>query len=70
MALKGSKQCNGDKGMKTIEDLRLEMTVSDMILELVREAINGDLNEVPNGDVQGICEALAMNIIRVVKEAA
>jgi hypothetical protein len=56
--------------MKTIEDIRLESTVSDMILELVREALAGQLDDVPNGDIQSICEALAMNIIRVVKEAA
>jgi hypothetical protein len=36
----------------------------------VREALAGQLDEEPNGDIQGICEALAMNIIRVVKEAA
>lgn len=54
--------------MKTIEDMRLEMAVSEEILELVRDAINGDLDEVPNGDVQGICEALAMKIIKTVKE--
>lgn len=56
--------------MKTIEDIRLESMVSDKILKLVQEAINGDLDDVPNGDVQGVCEALAMNIIRTVKEAA
>lgn len=56
--------------MRTIEDIRLESAVSDMILEIVRQAIDGDLDEMPNGDVQGACEALAVNIIRVVKEAA
>ena len=56
--------------MKTIEDIRLEMAVSDQILGLVREAIDGDLDDVPNGDLQGICEALAMKIIKTVKEAA
>lgn len=54
--------------MKTRNEMRLEMKVSDMILTLVREAINGDLDDVANGDVQGICEALAMNIVSVVKE--
>lgn len=53
--------------MKTIEDIRLEAKVSGMILDLVRDAQAGDLNEVPNGDVQGICEALAMKIIETVK---
>ncbi len=56
--------------MKTIEDIRLESKVSDMILNLVREAIAGELDDTPNGDVQGTCEALAINIIEVVREAA
>jgi hypothetical protein len=46
--------------------LRLEMTVSDMILDLVREAAAGELDDVPNGDVQAICEGLAMRIIEEV----
>ena len=54
--------------MKNIDDIRLEMKVSDMILTLVREAIDGELDDEPNGDVQGICEALAINIINVVRE--
>jgi len=59
-----------DKGddMKTIQDIRLEMKVSDIILELVRDAIDGKLDEMPNGDVQGTCEAAAMIIIGMVKE--
>jgi len=56
--------------MKTIEDIRLEAKVSDMILELVRDALAGHLDEEPNGDIQSICEALAMQIIKTVKEAA
>ncbi len=54
--------------MKTIQDIRLEMKVSDIILELVRDAIDGKLDEMPNGDVQGTCEAAAMIIIGMVKE--
>ena len=54
--------------MKTIEDIRLEMTVSGAILDLVREAMAGELDEVPNGDLQGMCEALAAKIIKTVKE--
>ena len=54
--------------MKTREDIRLEMKVGDIILELVRDAIDGKLDEAPNGDVQGICEAAAMIIIGMVKE--
>jgi hypothetical protein len=53
--------------MKSIDDIKLEMRVSDMILTLVREAIDGELDDMPNGDVQGTCEALAINIIKVVK---
>lgn len=53
--------------MKTIEDIKLEMKVSDMILTLVREAIDGKLDDTPNGDVQGVCEALAINIIKEVR---
>lgn len=54
--------------MKTIEDMRLEMTVSGEILDLVREAIAGELNDVPNGDLQSICEVLAAKIIKTVRE--
>jgi len=55
--------------MKTIEDIRLEDKVSGMILDLVRDAQSGQLDGVPNGDIQSICEALAMKIIKAVKEA-
>jgi hypothetical protein len=34
----------------------------------VRDAIDGKLDDEPNGDVQGICEALAIQIIAKVKE--
>ncbi len=54
--------------MKTIEDIRLECKVGDIILELVRDAIDGKLDEFPNGDVQSTCEAAAMIIIKMVKE--
>lgn len=54
--------------MRTIEDLRLEMAVSEEILELVRDAIAGDLDDMPNGDLQGVCEALAAKIIKAVRE--
>ncbi len=54
--------------MKTIEDIRLECKVGNIILELVRDAIDGRFDEVPNGDVQGTCEAAAMIIIGMVKE--
>jgi hypothetical protein len=53
----------------TTTDLRLKMKVSDMILDLVRDAVNGDFDGVPNGDIQGTCEALAVNIISAVKES-
>jgi hypothetical protein len=48
--------------------VRLQMKISDMILDLVRDAIDGKLDDEPNGDVQGICEALAIQIIAKVKE--
>lgn len=54
--------------MKRKEDILLEGKVSDMILDLVRDAIDGKLDDTPNGDVQGICEALAVNIINAVRE--
>jgi hypothetical protein len=57
------------KKRAAIEKLRLEMKISDMILDLVRDAIDGKLANEPNGDVQGLCEALAQQIIVVVKEA-
>jgi hypothetical protein len=53
--------------MKSRDDIRLEGKVSNMILDLVREAIDGELDDMPNGDVQGICEALAINIIKTVR---
>ncbi len=53
--------------MKTREDIRLEFKVSNMILELVDQTMQGDLNDTPHSDIQGICEALAMNIIKTVK---
>lgn len=56
--------------MKTIEDIRLEAEISNTILELVRDVRAGRFNEVPNGDVQAFCEALATNLIRTIREAA
>jgi hypothetical protein len=61
---------NGDGSKVSAEQVqrvRLEMKASDMILDLVRQAKAGELDDVPNGDVQGICEALAMGIIKEVK---
>jgi hypothetical protein len=49
-----------------VKRVRLEMKVSGMILDLVREAAAGELDDVPNGDVQGICEALAVRVIEEV----
>jgi len=46
--------------------MRLEMKVSGMILDLVREATAGELDDVSNGDVQAICEGLAAKIIEEV----
>lgn len=53
--------------MKSIEDIRLEAKVSDMILGLAEEARDGKLEDVDDGDLAGICEALAVNIINTVK---
>ncbi len=50
--------------MKTREDIGLEMKVSGIILDLVRDAIDGKLDEVPNGDIQGMCEAAAMTMAK------
>ncbi len=50
--------------MKNIEDIRLEGKVSNMILDL----IDSGLDDMPRGDLQGAVEALAINIIRTVKE--
>ena len=52
--------------MKTTKDILLESKISDMILVLVREAKQGKL-DIPNGDVQAICAALAMQIINIVR---
>ena len=49
------------------EDIRLQFKISDMILEVVRDAIDGGFADTPNGDVQGVCEALAMRIIAEVR---
>jgi hypothetical protein len=49
--------------MKTIEDIRLEMKISDMILELIDDGFE----DMPRGDIQGVVEALAMRIIQTVK---
>lgn len=48
--------------MKTIEDLRLEKTISDMILEVAEL-----FNDVTTSDLQGIAGAKAMRIIEMVK---
>ncbi len=53
--------------MKTIEDIRLEGKVSDLILEFVQN-IGPALDDITTSDLQGTCGALAMNIIKIVKE--
>lgn len=50
--------------MKSIDELRLASRVSDLILD----AFDG-LVDLPRGDVQGIAGALAMQIIKAVREA-
>jgi hypothetical protein len=54
--------------MKTIEDIRLEAKISGMIVELINEARDGKLDGVDHGDLDGIVGALAMKIIKMVRE--
>lgn len=54
--------------MKSLDDIKLEMMVGDPILFLLREAIEGKFEDIPNGDIQGLVGALAQNIIKIVKE--
>lgn len=54
--------------MRTIEDIRLETKISDMIIELINEARDGKLDDVDDGDLDGLVGALAMNIINIVRE--
>lgn len=47
------------------DEMRLEMEISDIILQLVDE----DLNEImPRGDVQGVVEAKTYKIIKLIEE--
>jgi hypothetical protein len=50
------------------EDLHLNMAVSDVILFLVDQALNGELSELPRGDVQGLTEAAAVRIVKMVHD--
>jgi hypothetical protein len=52
--------------MKTSEELRLEFKISDMIYSTFADMLSPNL-EIANGDIQGICQALAMQIIKEVK---
>lgn len=54
--------------MKTIQDIRLETKISDIIIELLNEAREGKLDGIDNGDLDGIVGALTMNIINMVRE--
>ena len=51
--------------MKTIDDIKLESRVSDLILD----AFDG-LVDLPRGDFQGLSGALAIRIIALVKGTA
>lgn len=50
--------------LPTMADIKLEMMISNMILEVARAAQYGD---VTNGDLQGMAEAKAINIINYFK---
>ena len=51
--------------MKTIEDIKLEMKVSDLILEVARVAEQRDID---NSDLQGLAQVSAMKIIKLLRE--
>lgn len=51
--------------MRTNEDIRLEAKESDMIVAAIDGIVDDD---VMHRDVVDICEALASNIIKIVKE--
>lgn len=57
--------------MNTIsyKDIKLIQEVSDAVLDLVIQGMNGELNDVTLGDLQAIAEATAMKIIKKVQEA-
>ena len=48
--------------MKTIEDIKLEMKVSDYILEVAR------IRDIDNSDLQGLAQVSAMKIIKLLRE--
>jgi hypothetical protein len=52
--------------MKTIEDIRLEQKLSDKMLTFIEMAVN-NYDDLTTSDLQGMCEALAINIIREVR---
>ena len=56
--------------MKTIGDIRLEHRVSDMIIETFQDYLSPGGHELSQKDYIDIAEALAVNIIRIVKEEA
>jgi hypothetical protein len=52
-----------------MQDVKLVNKVSDEIAHMLMGAINDKYDDMTLGDVQGMAEALAMNIIRQVREA-
>lgn len=53
-----------------IEDVRLIHEVSNMVLELVMQARDGELEDMDDGDIDGVCMTRAVKIIEVVRRAA
>jgi hypothetical protein len=51
--------------MKTIDDIRLEIEISDLILGLIDDDL---ANELSRGDLQGVVTATAMNIVTLVRD--
>lgn len=54
--------------MKTIEDIKLEAKVSEMIIAAFNDFADPGADVLAYSDLVDISEALAMNIIRTVKE--
>ena len=53
--------------MRPIEDIRLVNSISNRIYELLEQYRSGELDDVDDGDLAGICMAMAMRFIEEVR---
>lgn len=54
---------------ETLADIKMMASYSDELTEMLRDANQGKFKDVPNGDLQGIAEALVRKIYLAGKTA-